>query len=69
MKSIRFYKDGSKRIKLGNEIYKPYTLEQILNVPSMFYKVFEDAENEEDEVSEGITQWFNYKGLTYVKQQ
>ena len=66
MKKIVFKKDGSKQIKLDGVTFKPYTLEQILNIPSMFYKVFSE---DEDEISEGVTKWFNYKGLTYVQAQ
>ena len=66
---IQFLKDGSNGIKLGSQLYKPYTLEEILNVPSMFYVVFGEDEDEDGNIVEtkGVTQWFNWKGLTYVK--
>ena len=69
IKRIQFLKDGSNGIKLGSQLYKPYTLEEILNVPSMFYVVFSEDEDEDGNVIEnpGVTKWFNYKGLTYVK--
>ena len=67
---IQFLKDGTNRIKLGKDMYKPYTLEGILNLPSAFYAEFNEIEDEDGNVEEveGITQWFNWKGLTYIKQ-
>ena len=56
MKSIKFLK--SKEIKLDGAKYKPY---MIGNLPNSFAFI-QDAEDDK----EGITKWFNYKGLTYV---
>jgi hypothetical protein len=47
-------------IKLGKVIYKPYT---VGNLPPTFAFTY----NEEDD-ADGITSWFNYKGLTYIKK-
>ncbi len=47
-------------IKLGKVTYKPYT---IGNLPPSFAFIY----NEEDD-SDGITRWFNYKGLTYIRK-
>jgi hypothetical protein len=56
MKSIKFLK--SKEIRLDGAKYKPY---MIGNLPNSFAFTY----NAEDD-KEGITKWFNYKGLTYV---
>ena len=40
-------------------IYKGYT---IGNIPKTFAFIYN-----EDKEQDGITEWFNYKGLTYVK--
>jgi hypothetical protein len=56
MKSIKFI--NSSTIKLNNIIYKGYT---ISNLPKKFAFIYN-----EDKDQDGITSWFNYKGLTYV---
>ena len=56
MKSIKFV--NSTTIKLNNITYKGYT---IGNIPKKFAFIYN-----EDEDQDGITSWFNYKGLTYV---
>lgn len=48
----------SKLIKLDGKVYKPYL---IGDLPQRFAFIW----NEYDE-QDGITEWFNYKGLTYV---
>jgi len=58
MKSIKFINSSS--IKLNNITYKGYT---ISNLPKKFAFIYN-----EDKDQEGITQWFNYKGLTYVQK-
>lgn len=58
MKSIKFINSSS--IKLNNTTYKGYT---ISNLPKKFAFIYN-----EDKDQEGITQWFNYKGLTYVQK-
>ncbi len=45
-------------IKLGDVAYKGYTIGEL---PATFGFTY----NEEKE-QDGITSWFNYKGLTYV---
>jgi len=59
MQSIKFKSD--KTIKIGGDIYKPYT---VGNLPPSFG--FKYGLNSHGEMTEGISQWFNYKGLTYV---
>ena len=54
--TIKFLK--SKEIKLGGKLYKPYL---IGDLPQRFAFIYND-----DEEQDGITEWFNYKGLTYV---
>ena len=56
MKSIKFINSSS--IKLNNITYKGYT---ISNLPKKFAFIYN-----EDKDQDGITSWFNYKGLTYV---
>ena len=58
MKSIKFINSSS--IKLNNITYKGYT---ISNLPKKFAFIYN-----EDKDQDGITSWFNYKGLTYVSQ-
>jgi hypothetical protein len=54
--TIKFLK--SKEIKLDSKVYKPYL---IGDLPQRFAFIYND-----DEEQDGITGWFNYKGLTYV---
>ena len=56
MKNIKFLKN--KFISLNNRVYKPYL---IGDLPSTFGFIY-NAEKDQD----GISEWFNYKGLTYV---
>ena len=58
MNKIKFLK--TKKIKLSNKVYKPYTVGEL---PQKFAFIYD-----EDKEQDGITEWFNYKGLTYVKQ-
>ncbi len=48
----------SNEIKLDGKKYKPYL---IGDLPEKFAFI-----HDEDKEQDGITQWFNYKGLTYV---
>ena len=70
MNTIKFLKDGSNRIKLNGVLYTPKTLEQLLNIPTAFYaKVEVEDEDENVELVKGpTTKWFNYKGLTYIRE-
>ena len=58
MKQIKFL--ANKKIKLNNRHYKPYL---VGNLPSLFAFKYDEAEDKE-----GITEWFNYKGLTYIPE-
>lgn len=49
----------NKNIKLNGVSYRPYTVGELPNSFGFIY-------NEEND-QEGIRKWFNYKGLTYVK--
>ena len=55
----KFKISTDKTIKLGNVKYKCYT---VGNLPPLFAFKYD-----EDKDKEGITEWFNYKGLTYVQ--
>lgn len=56
MNKIKFLK--AKRIKLNGVQYKPYMVGEL---PSTFGFIYN-----EDKDQDGISEWFNYKGLTYV---
>ncbi len=55
MNKIKFLKENY--IKLNEVIYKPYTVCQLAD--TKFGQVDEDGYSL-------VTEWFNYKGLTYV---
>ena len=57
MNKIKFLKNNY--IKLNNILYKPYTICQLAD--TRFGQVDEDGFSY-------ITEWFNYKGLTYVAE-
>ena len=54
MKTIKFLKNNY--IQLDKVIYKPYT---VCSLPPSFGDVDENGFS-------SITEWFNYKGLTYI---
>ena len=54
MNKIKFLKED--RIQLDNLIYKPYT---VCDLPANFGCI-------EFNEKEGISEWFNYKGYTYI---
>jgi len=59
MQTIKFLKPdnaGKQKIKLNGVTYKPYS---ICNIPTNFGCL-------EFNEKEGISNWFNYKGLTYI---
>tara|TARA_R100001460_G_scaffold51491_1_gene90244 strand:- start:314 stop:505 length:192 start_codon:yes stop_codon:yes gene_type:complete len=56
MQQIKFLKDN--QIRLGTQVYKGYT---VGNLPKSFGFIYN-----EDEDKEGKSEWFKYKGLTYV---
>ncbi len=51
----------NKKIKLNGVTYKPYTVGNL--PPSFGFKYDENKDKD------GIYQWFNYKGLTYVEEK
>ena len=57
MNKIKFLKNNY--IKLNNILYKPYTICELAD--TRFGQVDEDGFSY-------ITQWFNYKGFTYVAE-
>ena len=56
MQQIKFLPNN--HIRLGTKTYKGYNVGEL---PPKFAFIYN-----EDEDKEGITDWFNYKGLTYV---
>ena len=57
MNKIKFLKNNY--IQLNNILYKPYTICQLAD--TRFAQVDEDGNSY-------ITEWFNYKGFTYVAE-
>jgi len=57
MQQIKFI--NSTTIKLNNVTYKGYPIGEL---PKRFAFIYN-----EDKDQEGITEWFNFKGLTYVE--
>ena len=57
MNTIKYLKE--KRIKLNGVVYKPYT---ICSIPQNFGCIDWQGDKE------GISEWFNYKGFTYIKE-
>ncbi len=58
MQKIKFL--SNNQIRLNNITYKGYT---IGNLPTKFAFI-----HNEDKEQDGITEWFNFKGLTYVSE-
>jgi hypothetical protein len=58
MKQIKFI--NSTTIKLVHTIYKGYPVGEL---PKRFAFIYD-----EDKDQEGITEWFNFKGLTFVEK-
>ena len=57
MKQIKFI--NSTTIRIGAMDYKGYPVGEL---PKRFAFIYD-----EDKDQEGITEWFNFKGLTYVE--
>ena len=58
MNKIKFLKED--KIMLNGIVYKPY---KVCNIPTNFGCItFQDDK-------EGINEWFNYKGYTYIAEQ
>lgn len=56
MQQIKFLPNN--QIRLGTQTYKGYT---VGNLPKKFAFIYNESKDQE-----GVTEWFNYKGLTYV---
>lgn len=61
MNSIKFIKD--KKIKLNGVVYKPYLVGELPNSFGAKYNF------NGEKVTKGISEWFNYKGFTYVEEK
>ena len=58
MKIIKFLKED--RIELDGIVYRPY---KVCDIPQNFGCItFQDEK-------EGISEWFNYKGYTYIIEE
>ena len=58
MSPIKFI--NSTTIKLNNTIYKGYTVSDLPNTFGFIYN--------ENKDKDGISEWFKYKSLTYIKK-
>jgi hypothetical protein len=59
MNKIKFLKKNE--IELNGVTYRPYT---ICNIPTNFGFIYDEETDKE-----GISQWFNYKGFTYIMKK
>tara|TARA_R110000822_G_scaffold45861_13_gene122461 strand:+ start:2340 stop:2522 length:183 start_codon:yes stop_codon:yes gene_type:complete len=57
-----FRKLQENKIRLDGITYKSYT---VGNLPPSFGFIYNDANGEDQD---GISEWFNYKGLTYIQE-
>ena len=57
MKTIKFLKDN--RIQIGKRVFRPYC---ISDLPNNFGCINYGE-------SEGVSEWFGYKGFTYIPEQ
>ena len=46
------------KIQLNNQIFKPY---KVCDIPASFGFIYDEEKDKE-----GISEWFNYKGYTYI---
>lgn len=58
MNTIKFTSKTS--LKLNGVDYKGYT---VGNLPKKFAFIYNESDDKE-----GVTNWFNYKGLTYIEK-
>lgn len=59
MNGIKFFKNrDGQQCALTDKLYKGY---EVGNIPNRFGYMFKD-----DSEQGGFSQWFNYKGLTYI---
>ena len=65
MNSIKFLSE--KRIRLNGKVYKPYLIGDLPPSFGTRYKINFNGDGTED-VLDGIYEWFNFKGLTYIKE-
>ena len=58
MQQIKFLPNN--HIRLGNKTYKVYHVGEL---PPKFSFIYN-----EDQDKDGVSEWFNYKGLTYIEK-
>ena len=51
------------KIELNGIVYKPY---KICSIPTNFGCIAYEYDSEGFPTKEGISEWFNYKGYTYI---
>lgn len=58
MQKIKFL--SNNQILLNNQLYQGYTIGELPNTFGFIYN--------QDKDQDGISEWFNFKGLTYVRK-
>ena len=58
MQQIKFLPNN--HIRLGKKLYKGYHVGEL---PPKFAFIYD-----QDKDKDGVTEWFNYKGLTYIEK-
>jgi len=58
MQAIKHFKQQPKKLKLNNLLYKGYG---VCDLPANFGCITFGSEDKE-----GVAEWFNYKGLTWI---
>ena len=59
MNKVKFYQN--KNIKLNGTMYKPYLIGKL---PRKFAFIYNEEKDQD-----GIFQWFNHKGFTYIEKK
>ena len=63
MKTLKLLKD--KRIQIGVRIFKPYC---ISDLPNNFGCIGFERDEEGNIVKYGVSEWFAFKGFTYIPE-
>ena len=64
MKTLKLLKD--KRIQIGVRIFKPYC---ISDLPNNFGCIGFERDEEGNIVKYGVSEWFAFKGFTYIPEK
>ena len=61
MNKIKFLKED--KIELNGLVYRPY---KVCEIPTNFGCIAFEYNQDGEPTREGISEWFNYKGYTYI---